>query len=173
MSIFTTLRDRVSTPEPGPVQADGGKPDLAVEAELPFAGYDRLGARQVIDGLQDHSQVELEAIEGYERSNQDREAVLDKLRWMRGSEPLPGYDALSVDGVVAALGAADLATIKKVRGYERKFANRPDVLEEVVRVHHRRLAERPAGSAPGYQPLSVTPAASPRGKQSATKTAQP
>jgi hypothetical protein len=171
MSIFTTLRDRVSTPEPGSVPADGGKPDLAVESELPFAGYDRLGARQVIDGLHDHSQVELEAIEGYERSHQDREAVLDKLRWMRGSEPLSGYDGLSVQAIVTALGAADLATIKKVRGYERKFANRPDVLEEVVRSHHRRLAERPAGSAPNYQPLSVTPAASPRGEQPATKIA--
>ena len=60
------------------------------------------------------------------------------LRYMRGSEPLPGYDALSVEEIVAALEEADLATIKKVRGYERKFANRPDVLEEVVRVHHRR-----------------------------------
>ena len=115
---------------------------------LPFAGYDRLRTRQVIDALSDHSQIELEAVEGYERSHQERAPVLDKLRWMRGSEPLPGYDALSVEEIVAALGEADLATIKKVRGYERKFANRPDVLEEVVRVHHRRLGERPASSAP-------------------------
>ena len=73
--------------------------------------------------------------------------MLDKLRYMRGSEPLPGYDALSVEEIVTALGEADLATIKKVRGYERKFANRPGVLEEVVRVHHRRLA-RPACEPP-------------------------
>ena len=110
----------------------------------------------MIDGLHDHSQVELEAIEDYERSHQEREAVLDKLRWMRGAEPLPGYDALSVEEIVTALGEADLATIKKVRGYERKFANRPDVLDEVVRVHHQRLGERPASPAPAYQPLSVT-----------------
>ena len=95
----------------------------------------------MIDGLSDHSQVELEAVETYERSHESREAVLDKLRYMRGSEPLPGYDALSVEEIVAALEEADLATIKKVRGYERKFANRPDVLEEVVRVHHRRQGE--------------------------------
>ena len=49
----------------------------------------------------------------------------------------PGYDALGVEEILAVLGEADLATIKKVRAYERKFANRPDVLEEVVRVHHR------------------------------------
>ena len=74
--------------------------------------------------------------------------MLDKLRYMRGREPLPGYDALSVEEIVAALEEADLATIKKVRGYERKFANRSEVLEEVVRVHHRRQATEPASAAP-------------------------
>ena len=61
----------------------------------------------------------------------------------------PGYDALSVEEIVTALGEADPATIKKVRSYERKFANRPDVLEEVVRVHHR-----------VWQPAEPAPAAS-------------
>jgi len=137
MSILTALRDRVSTADSSSGRADGSGSDLAAEPQLPFAGYDRLGSRQVIDGLHGHSQVELEAIEGYERTHQDREPVLDKLRWMRGPEPLPGYDALSVEAIMAALGAADLTTIKKVRSYERKFANRPDVLEEVVRARHR------------------------------------
>ena len=156
MSFLTALRDRASTTEPSAVRSDDTERAPGAQAGLPFAGYDRLGTRDVIDGLHDHSQVELEAIEDYERSHQEREAVLDKLRWMRGAEPLPGYDALSVEEIVTALGEADLATIKKVRGYERKFANRPDVLDEVVRVHHRRLGERPASPAPAYQPLSVT-----------------
>jgi hypothetical protein len=95
VSILTALRDRVSTTESKPVQAEDAKPDLAADAGLPFAGYDDVGARQVIDGLHRHSQVELEGIEGYERSHQDREAVIAKLRWMRGSEPLPGYDAMT------------------------------------------------------------------------------
>ena len=67
--------------------------------------------------------------------------MLDKLRYMRQREPLPGYDALNVEEIVAALEDADLATISKVRGYERKFANRPGVLEEVARVYHRRLSK--------------------------------
>ena len=122
------------------------------EADPPFAGYDRLDGRAVINGLHDHTQVELEAVEAYERSHRSREPVLDKLRYMRGREPLAGYDALSVEEIVAALEPADLATLKKVRAYERKFANRPDVLEEVVRDLHRRQAERPASPAPAYQP---------------------
>lgn len=123
---------------------------------LPFAGYDRLDDKRVVEGLSDHSQVELEAVESYERSHESRDLVLDKLRYMRGREPLPGYDALGVEEILAALKEADLATIKKVRGYERKFANRPQVLEEVVRVHHRRRATQPASAPPGYQPLSAS-----------------
>jgi hypothetical protein len=81
------------------------------------------------------------------------------LRYLRGSEPLPGYDALSTEEIVAALKDADLATIKRVRGYERKFANRRNVLEEVVRVHHARQAAEPASPARGgYQPISATSA---------------
>jgi hypothetical protein len=137
-----------ATTSPSPIPA----------SQLPFAGYDRLDERQVIKGLSGHSQIELAAVESYERSHQDRKTVLDKLRYLRGSEPLPGYDALSTEEIVAALKDADLATIKRVRGYERKFANRRNVLEEVVRVHHARRAAEPASPAPGYQPISATSA---------------
>jgi hypothetical protein len=88
----------------------------------------------------------------------NREPVLDKLRWMRGREPLPGYDALDVKQIVAGLEDADLGTLWKVRAYERKFANRPAVLEAVVRVHHRRVAVRPPSAAPAYQSASATSA---------------
>ena len=163
MTILSAIRDRFSTPESSGPQVDDAQGEPVVEAPLPFAGYDRLDARQVVEGLSDHSQIELEAVESYERSHQDRQQVLDKLRYMRGREPLPGYDALSVEEIVSALQEADLATISNVRGYERKFANRPDVLEEVIRVHHRRLATQPASSAPAYQPISAKSGASPGG----------
>jgi hypothetical protein len=122
--------------------------DPVAETQPPFAGYDGLDHREAMDALSDHSQIELEAAESYERSHKDRETVLDKLRYMRGREPLPGYDALSVEEIVGALQEVDLAAIKRVRGYERRFANRPDVLEEVVRVHRRRRATEPASAAP-------------------------
>jgi hypothetical protein len=160
MTILTAIRDRFSTRESSGLQSDDAQGAPVAEAPLPFAGYDRLDDKQVVEGLSDHSQIELEAVESYERSHQERQQVLDKLRYMRGSEPLPGYDALSVEEIVTALEDSDLATITKVRGYERKFANRPDVLEEVARVHHRRLATRPASAAPAYQPMSATSASS-------------
>jgi hypothetical protein len=111
----------------------------------------------VVHALSDHSQIELQAIETYERSHKSRAPVLDKLRYMRGSEPLPGYDALSVEEIEGVLERADPATIMKVRGYERKFAVRPRVLEAVGQAHHRSSAVRPASPAPAYQPMSARP----------------
>ena len=104
----------------------------------PITDYDKLSPKELIASLSDHSQVELAEIEAYERENENRVAIFDKLRWLRQDEPLPGYDALDVDGVVAALGKADLATLKRVRGYERKFGTRKDVLKEVDRLHQER-----------------------------------
>jgi hypothetical protein len=155
MTMLSAIRDRLSGRDASAQSTADPQGDPAAEAGLPFAGYDRLGDRQVMKVLCDHSQIELEAVEGYERSHKDRKTVLDKLRYMRGREPLPGYDALSVEEVVAALEEADLATIKRVRVYERKFANRSQVLEPVVRIHRRRQATEPASAAPSYQPTSA------------------
>jgi hypothetical protein len=161
MTILGALSERLSGRDASEQHESGGaQADPPAVAPLPFAGYDRLDDKQVVHELRDHSQVELEAVESYERSHQDRPPVLNKLRYMRGSEPFPGYDALSVEEVVTALKEADLATITKVRGYERKFANRRDVLEEVARVHRRRQADEPASAAPAYQPMSATRSAS-------------
>jgi hypothetical protein len=160
MKTLSDLRNRLlPRNSPAGSQTAGKRTRATADPPLPFAGYDRLDDRKVIDALSDHSQIELEAAEAYERSHKRRERVLDKLRYMRGSEPLPGYDALSTQEIITAVELADPATIKKVRGYERKFANRPSVLEAVVRAHHQGVAERPAITVPAYQPMSAGPAA--------------
>ena len=130
------------------------QPEPTADRRLPFAGYDHLDYRQVMGQLSRHSQIELEAVEAYERSHANRKPVLDKLHYMRGPEPVPGYDALSVEEIASALGEADLSTIKAIRDYERKFANRRPVLVEVARAHRRRQAIEPATPTPGYQPMS-------------------
>jgi hypothetical protein len=135
-----------TTAAPSPIPAE--------EAQLPFAGYDSLDTSKVVKGLSDHSQIELEAVESYERAHKGRKPVFDKLRYMRQREPLPGYDALGVEEILAAVEEADMATIKKVRVYERKFANRPQVLDEVVRIQRRLRAAEPAAAAPAYQATS-------------------
>jgi hypothetical protein len=122
---------------------------------LPSAGYDRLDEKQLKQGLRGHSQIELEAVDNYERTHKQREAVLSKLRYPRGREPLPGYDALGAEEILAALEDADLQTIKKVRGYERKFRGHSRVLDEVVRIQRARRAAEPSRLVPGYRPASA------------------
>jgi hypothetical protein len=104
----------------------------------PVSGYDGLKTKEVIASLSSRSQVQLAEIESYEHTHQNRSNVFDKLRWLRQDEPLPGYDALSSGEVLAALERADLPALKRVRGYERKFHARREILDEVDRLHRER-----------------------------------
>jgi hypothetical protein len=106
----------------------------------PVPGYDGLKTKELIASLSSRSQVELAEIERYEYTHENRVSVFDKLRWLRQDEPLPGYDALTSGEVLAALEEADVAAIKRVRGYERKFRARREVLDEVDRLHRERRA---------------------------------
>ena len=114
-----------------PEVAEAGSSD---ETQLPIPGYDQLKDKQIGDQLSELSQVELETVENYERAHASRPAVLEKLRYMRGSEPLPGYDDLTPDEIAAELAGANAKTVRAVRDYERKFGGRRAVLDEAGRV---------------------------------------
>jgi hypothetical protein len=116
----------------------GSKPPPAGDEGEPIAGYDRLRADRVTEDLHRHSQTELAGIETYERAHQDRTEVLDKLRYLRGNEPLPEYDALDVKEISTALESADLETLRLVREYEMKFHRREEVLDELARIRRQR-----------------------------------
>ena len=92
--------------------------------------------------LSKHSQAELTAIETYERSHKERLEVFDKLRYLRGPEPLPDYDTLSVEQILAGLEGADTGELQRTRLYERKFQRRPDVLEPVAAALHEKSPPR-------------------------------
>ena len=113
---------------------------------LPISGYDQLDDKEVGDRLSQLSQVELAAVETYERAHGNRPAVLEKLRYMRGSEPLPGYDALTTEQIAEALAGADAETVRAVRDYERKFQHRQSVLDEAARVLADLAGERRRGT---------------------------
>jgi hypothetical protein len=102
--------------------------------QLPISGYSQLKGKQISDQLSQLSQVELATVETYERAHENRSAVLEKLRYMRGSEPLPGYDELTTEQIAAALAGANAKTVRAVRDYERKFQRRRAVLDEATRV---------------------------------------
>jgi hypothetical protein len=104
------------------------------EYAVPIPGYDRLSGKEVGDRLSQLSQAELATVETYERAHGDRPAVLNRLRYMRDTEPLPGYDALTPEQIAEALAGADSETVRAVRDYERKFQHRQSVLGEAARV---------------------------------------
>jgi hypothetical protein len=131
MKIFDALRGRPADA----THSDAGDTDART---LPIAGYDRLGQRQVVGKLSGCSQEGLATIESHERAHKERAPVLDKLRYLRGSEPMPGYDTLDSEQIAAALDDTDLDTAKRVREYERKFQRRGSVLDAVTRTQQSR-----------------------------------
>lgn len=129
MKILDALRRRQTTADPsreeaGPADADG----------LAIPGYDKLDHPKVAARLHLLSQTELAAVEDYERAHKNRTEVLAKLRYMRTTEPLPGYDALTPEQINGSLADADAETVKAVRDYERKFKHRQGVMEQAARV---------------------------------------
>lgn len=126
MTLLQSLHLQRSTTDAG---SDGATCDTA----SPIDGYDRLDSRKVIAQLPERSQAELATIETHERAHKDRPAVLNKLGYLRGDEPLPGYDSLAPEQIATELDGADLDTAKRIREYERKFKRRSTVLDAVDR----------------------------------------
>ena len=131
MKMLEALRKRRSTEARRDAQAATSSPE---EHPVPISDYDQLDVKEVGDRLSQLSQVELATVEAYERAHGNRPAVLEKLRYMQGTEPLPGYDALTTEQIAEALAGADAETVKAVRDYERKFQHRQSVLDEAARV---------------------------------------
>ena len=128
MTILNSLQKRFSG---GGAKVDGAETSRSDASQLPIPGYDRFNNRDLMAELSKHSQAELAAIETYEHSHKDRTVVFNKLRYLRGQQPFEDYDARSAKEILAELEGADMEMLQTVRVYERKFQNRPDVLDEV------------------------------------------
>ena len=122
MKILDAIRKRSSS---GEKKSDAD--------QLPIPGYDQLGHKEIGLRMPELSQVELAAVETYERSHEGRPEVLAKLRYMRTPEPLPDYDGLNPEQIAEALADTDAKTVKAVRSYEHKFGDRREVLGAAAR----------------------------------------
>jgi ferritin-like metal-binding protein YciE len=115
---------------PGVAQAEGQvKGALASEADLAIAGYGKLTAAEIAEKLSDLSQVDLAKVDSYERKNENRKTIVSRITSLRGDEPWPGYDELSVSEIRAVLDEGDEERIKRVRSYERSHKNRAGVID--------------------------------------------
>lgn len=151
MSFLDKLRSSMRADAP---EGATSEPDPAAGDDAVTARYRKLNERQAIAALGPLTQVELTAIERFERTHRDRVSVLDKLRYLREPEPMPGYDALDPKAISEALAEADTDTVKSIREYERKHENRTTVNTEVASTLHR-LRDR-AATGNGL-PIKVEP----------------
>jgi ferritin-like metal-binding protein YciE len=119
---------------PGVAQAEGQvKGAVASESDLAIARYDSLTADEIIARLSELSQVDLAKVDSYERRQQNRTTVLDRIGTLRSREPWPGYDELTAAEVQAVLSEGDDDRAKQVRSYERSHKNRAGVLQAAER----------------------------------------
>ena len=119
---------------PGVARAEGQiKGALASERDLGIARYDALTADEIIDRLNDLSQVDLAKIDSYERKNQNRSTILSRIARLRGDEPWAGYDELTAEEVQAVLAEGDDDRARQVGEYERSHKNRATVLQAAER----------------------------------------
>jgi ferritin-like metal-binding protein YciE len=119
---------------PGVARAEGQvKGALASEGDLAITGYGKLTASEIVEKLAHLSQVELAKIDSYERKNENRTTILSRITSLRGDEPWPGYDELSVDEIRAVLDQGDEERVKRVPPYERSHKNRAGVIDASAR----------------------------------------
>jgi len=115
---------------PGVAQAEAQvKGALASEGDLAISGYGKLTAAEIVEKLAHLSQVDLAKVDSYERKNENRKTILSRITSLRGDEPWPGYDELSVDVIRAVLDEGDEDRVKSVRSYERSHKNRAGVID--------------------------------------------
>jgi ferritin-like metal-binding protein YciE/tetratricopeptide (TPR) repeat protein len=139
---------------PGVAQAEGQvKGAVASQSDLAIAGYDKRTAEEIVAKLSELSQIELAKVDAYERKHENRTTVLDRISTLRGDEPWPGYDELTVSEIQTALREADDDRVKAVRAYERAHKARTGVLNST----ERRIGT-PSGddSSPADAPARVT-----------------
>lgn len=129
-----TRASRQARRVPGVAQAEGEiKGAVASAEDLAISRYDTLTAEEIAGRLPALSQVDIAKIDAYERRNENRTTILDRIDALRGDEPWPGYDELTVDDVQAALHDGDEELAQAVRTYERTHKDRVSVMKATER----------------------------------------
>jgi ferritin-like metal-binding protein YciE len=121
---------------PGVARAEGEvKGALASEDDLAIKDYDNLTVTEITGRLDGLSQIDLSKVDAYERKNQDRTGITERIAKLRGDEPWPGYDELTAAEIKAVLDEGDDERAQRVRAYERDHKNRAGVLRAAGRQH--------------------------------------
>jgi ferritin-like metal-binding protein YciE len=121
---------RVARKVPGVARAEGQvKGAVASQDDLAIADYDDLNAAEIVEKLSGLSQIDLAKVDSYERRNANRKTIVDRIASLRGDEPWPGYDELSVSEIRSVLDESDEDLVRRVRAYERSHKDRVGVID--------------------------------------------
>jgi ferritin-like metal-binding protein YciE len=123
-------RRKVPGVAPAERQVDGA---LDSAEELAISGYDELTAEELVGKLPELSQAELATVDAYERTHGNRSTVLTRIGALQDDEPWPGYDELTVEEILTAIGDDDDDRASAVRRYERAHKNRTGVMNAADR----------------------------------------
>jgi len=115
------------------VGAMGARTIVLDADELPISNYGKLTADEIVSRLRDLTQQELSEIQAYERTNQSRKTVLERIESLQEREPWPGYDSLTVDEITAELTTSSDEIVARVRDYERSHKDRASVIKVTER----------------------------------------
>ena len=130
MSSFTDAARKI----PGVAAVEGAIAGaVANEHDLPINDYDKQTAGDIASKLKGFSQRELRKIDAYERKNENRATITDKIAKLTGDEPWSGYDELSADAAAKAVRECDEESATKVRSYERDHKGRSSVMQAADR----------------------------------------
>lgn len=99
--------------------------------DLPITKYDDLTAQEIIDELSGLTQEELTQVRAYERRHQNRSTVLQAIEPRLVRLPISGYDEMTAEDIVKALGTLSPEQLRTIRDYESKTKARQTVLERI------------------------------------------
>ncbi|OAH13673.1 hypothetical protein [Streptomyces jeddahensis] len=100
----------------------------AREDDLPISDYGQLTVSDITQRLRTLPQDELTVVEGYERAHANRAGVLNAIERLRGDQPWPDYDTMSLDQIHRRLKTADSALALQTLDYERRHRQRKSVI---------------------------------------------
>jgi ferritin-like metal-binding protein YciE len=104
----------------------------ASRARLPIQRYRTLNTEEIVSKLSELSETDLGKVDSHERDTRNRQAILSRIRVLRGEEPWPGYDELTVAEIEAVLNEGDYQRAQDVLVYERAHKNRPEVIQSAI-----------------------------------------
>ena len=120
------------TARSGPAAERQRKRSAGAEEQLPIPRYRSLNREEILNELSELSQSDLAKIDSFERNHENRAAVLSRINVLRGGEPWPGYDELTVAEIEAVLNEGDYQRAQDVLAYERAHQNRPAVVQSAL-----------------------------------------